>query len=55
MKKADSSVVLIIFNGVLYYVRVYTLVVSSMWICTRESISWYITNRYPVNAIWLHK
>ena len=50
MKKADSSVVLIIFNGVLYHVRVYTLVVSSMWICTRESMSWYITNRYPVNA-----
>ena len=49
-KKADSSVVLIIFNGVLYHVRVYTLDVSSISICTREAISWYITNRYPVNA-----
>ena len=53
LKRAETRQVIINFNGVLYHVRVYTVIVSYRR-STNKVIFWLVTvyyKMYPVNAI----
>ena len=56
LKRAKTSVVLIVFNYVIYHVRVYTVTISLHESSTKKTIFWLVTTciyiRKPVKKMY---